>query len=517
MKNFIKKPIVIASILVIAIIIAAYFYFSGSKKPDYEFVVVKRAGIVQEVSVTGRVKPAEDVDLAFEKSGKVSGVYIKVGNKVTAGQILVRLDNSELSSQLVQAQADLKTQKAELDELKRGTREEEINVQEVKTANAKVALEEAKKDLIDKLQDAYTKSDDTVRNKIDQFFKNPRGASPQLSFSLDDFQLKIDTEQQRLLVESILKFWKSDLDKLTLASDLNFFLKTANENLSQIKLFLDNAALAVNSAETSSSLNQTTIDSWRADVSTGRTNLNTAIVNLSTAQEKLKTAQSALALAEQELILKKSGATNEEIKAQEAQVEKAQANVLNYETQIAKTILRSPIAGLIIKQDAKEGEIVSANTPVVSVISEAKFKIEANVPEADIAKIEVGDPAEVTLDAYGEEVIFETKVINIEPAETMIEGVATYKITLQFDKEDERIKSGMTANIDVLTDSRENALVVPQRAVASKNGNKTVKILAGENIKEVEVKTGLRGSDGNIEIIEGIKEGDKVITSYGAN
>lgn len=93
----------------------------------------------------------------------------------------------------------------------------------------------------------------------------------------------------------------------------------------------------------------------------------------------------------------------------------------------------------------------------------------------------------------------------------MIEGVATYKTTFQFTKEDQRIKSGMTANIDILTDKRENVITIPQRAVVSQNGDKIVKISEGENIKEVKVKTGLRGSDGNIEILEGVGEGDKVV------
>jgi HlyD family secretion protein len=69
----------------------------------------------------------------------------------------------------------------------------------------------------------------------------------------------------------------------------------------------------------------------------------------------------------------------------------------------------------------------------------------------------------------------------------------------------------MTANIDILTDKRENVIIIPQRAVVSQNGDKIVKILEGEKIREVKVKTGLRGSDGNVEIIEGVKEGEKVV------
>ena len=99
----------------------------------------------------------------------------------------------------------------------------------------------------------------------------------------------------------------------------------------------------------------------------------------------------------------------------------------------------------------------------------------------------------------------------MDPAEIIIEGVATYKVTLQFIEEDERIRSGMTANVDIIGDSRVGVLAVSQRALIRKNGEKTVKVLHGQEITEVKVETGLRGSDGNIEILSGLQEGDTVI------
>ncbi len=510
--NFFKKPIVI-SFIVIALVLAGYFYFTREKESNYEFVIAGRGEIVQEVSVTGRIKSAEDVKLAFEKNGKVSNIYVKVGDKTITGQVLARLDSSELYAQLAQAQADLKTQEAKLDELNRGTREEEIKVQEVKVENAKISLEEAKKNLINKIQDGYTKSDDAVRDKIDQFLKSPAIPITQIIFSITDSQSGTDIEWQRLVIEHTLKVWKSSLDKLNLLSDLNSYLNTAKNNLNKIKSFLDVTALAVNSLTVSSNLSQATIDSWRADISMARTNINTALSNLVAAEEKLKIAEANLLLEQQHLSLKKAGATAEEIKAQEAQVEKAQAIILTYEAQIAKTVIRSPISGIVTKQTAKIGEIISANNPVVYIINESNFEIEANVPEADIVKIRIGNSAKITLDAYGEEIVFGAKIIDIEPAETIIEGIATYKTTFQFDQEDGRIKPGMTANIDILTARIENVIKIPQRAVITKGGEKIVRILNPlQEISEVKIKSGLRGSDGSIEIIEGIKEGDRVIT-----
>ena len=131
------------------------------------------------------------------------------------------------------------------------------------------------------------------------------------------------------------------------------------------------------------------------------------------------------------------------------------------------------------------------------------------MPEADIAKIKIGNTAEVTLDAYPD-VFFKATVTKIDPAETVIEGVATYKTTLQFSQNDSRIRSGMTANTDIEGEKREDVLVIPARAIKQKEGKKIVEILDGEVTRDVEIETGLRGSSGDIEVVSGLKEGDEI-------
>ncbi|MBI2474904.1 HlyD family efflux transporter periplasmic adaptor subunit [Candidatus Uhrbacteria bacterium] len=469
MINMIKKrKVYIPAIILIIIILGIVFLSNRGDKQKFDTAVAQRIDLTQEVSVTGRVKPAQSVELAFEKGGKISAVYADVGKDVLTGQILVVQGNSELAAQLSQAQAGvesaqaqlaqyqaaLETQQAKLEELKLGTRPEEVQVQETKVTNAKTSLEDAKKNLIVQIQDAYTKSDDAIRNKVDQFFLNPKGANPQLTFFTDS-QLESDIESKRFLIESTLKSWQTSLETLSTSSDLESHLDTAKTNLIQTKSLLEKSALAVNGLLPNSSISQTTIDAYKSDVSTGRTNINTATVNLTTAEEKLGTTQSNLQLEKDNLALTKAEATVEQITAQEAQVKQAEAyilsqeaqikqtkaNVNNYFAQISKTVIRAPINGTITKQEAKVGEIISANTVIVSLMSASEFEIEANIPEADIAKVNIGNNAKVTLDAYGNDVVFGVKVVAIDPAETIIDGVATYKVTFQFIETDERIRN----------------------------------------------------------------------------
>jgi len=511
MKKFLKKPIAIY-ILVGVILLGLFVFGRGAKKTTNQIVVVKKGEIIQQVSVTGRVKPINQADLGFEKAGRVADIEVRVGDKVFAGQILARLQNADLAAQLAQARAEVKVQQAKLDELQQGTRPEEIQIQEAEVAKAQAAVADAQKDVVNKIQAAYTQADDAVRNKADQFFNNPRIAGTQLSFPLDDFQLKTDTESQRRVVENILNAWKSDLANLTAKSDLDSEILTADKNLAQVVLFLNDAALAVNKAVANEPLTQTTIDTWKADLALGRTNLNTVIANLTAAQDELKIDQADLVLAQQNLILKKAGSTAAEIASQEAEVEAAQANVKNYQAQLAKTIIYAPFTGEVAKQGAKIGELVAAEDSLITIISKNKFELEAYIPEADISKVKIGDPATFTLDAYGEAVIFNAQVSEIETAETLTEGVATYKTTIQLTKEDERIKAGLTANLDILTAEKENVLLIPQRALISRNNEKYVLLDKGNNkTEEKQVQIGLKGSDGNVEILSGLNEGDYVV------
>lgn len=510
-KLIVKSKTIIILAIIFTAAIAGYFLFIKEKTLIPTTVMAKKGTITQEVSVTGKIKPAEEVDLAFEKSGKVIGVNVKIGDSVVAGQRLIQLDNSELIAQLNDAMANIDVQKAKLDELRRGTRPEEIKISETKVSNATISLDEAKKALINKIQDAYTKSDDAVRSKVDQLFNNPRSSNPQIKFT--NFYQKADIASERIAIETALVNWRSFLLNLNIYSNPDLYIKNAKDNLNTVKEFLNMISISISILTPSSEISQATIDAYNSDISTARTNVNTAITNLSSAEEGLRTAQSDLTLAQNELELEKAGTVSEQITAQEAQLRQAEAKAELIKAQINKNVLTSPINGVITKQDAKIGEIAAASKSIVSVISKGKFEIEANVAEADIAKVKIGDIAKLTLDAYGNDVVFEAKVVTVDPAETVIEGVATYRIVMYFTKEDERIKSGMTANINILTDKRENVIVVPQRAVAAKDGGRIAKIFNGKNVLEMSVKVGLRGSDGNIEIIEGIKEGDGVVIS----
>ncbi len=543
-----KKTIVLIIIGAVVVLTSTGIYLLArrAKKLDFEFITAQKETLIQEVSVTGKVRPAQSVSLSFEKAGRVAAVYVEVSDKVKAQQSLVALDNSELQSELAKYQAALEVEQAKLAELKKGARPEELEVTQIKVTNAQTALADAKENLVnvqnkadvdlanayddvgDTLQDALAEADNALNTQIDDLFTNDSSENPQLTFSTTNSSKEVATEVGRVQAGEALIKLTDEVNNLSVAYDkMDISLEAAEDNLITIRDFLSQLAEALN---ITAGLTQTTINTYKGYVNTAKDNINTAITSINTqkqaiasqkatnqkdittAQTAVNNAQSTLELRQKELALQKAGATIEQLKAQEAQVKAAEANVNNTVTQIAKTVLRSPINGIVTQQDAKKGEIVSASSILVSLISEAQFEIEAFIPEVDIAKLKLADQAKITLDAYGENIGFEAVVTAINPAETVIEGVATYKVTLQFLTQDERIKPGMTANLDILTAQKENVIAVPYRSLIEKDSQKYVRILIGkQTIKERMVITGLRGSDGNIEIVQGLNPGDKVI------
>ncbi|HNW96566.1 MAG TPA: efflux RND transporter periplasmic adaptor subunit [Candidatus Paceibacterota bacterium] len=531
--KFIKKPLFFIPAIIIVIILASVL-LGGNKKATYEATTVARGNVIQEVSVTGRVQPVESVDLAFERNGKVSSINIAIGDKVEEGKILSSLDNQELAAQLLQAQAGLEAERAKLSEMIKGTRLEEIQAAETRLSNAQTSFTNTQNKAAGDLEGANIGSVNAGQAGVT--------VAKNALLTLTDIQLKYFTDNS--FESQNLASLKAVAIKLLLGVDnggtmvsssigslsggafggIQTIIDTKNYyNLVAVLGDVINAMQKVRDALNAVPISNSMTVAEKGSLATEKTSIETYLSSVSGKKEALAAqkitndmniaaAQSELSLAQDNLALKKAGYTTEQIQAEEAQVKSSEANVLAYQAQLSKTIIRAPFNGIVTKQDAKVGEIITANVSVISLISDKKFEIEVNIPESDVAKIKVNNSARVTLDAYGDDVEFQAQVVSIEPAETIFEGIATYKTKLNFLTDDERIRSGMTANIDILTNEKKDVIVVPQRAVIQKDENRIVRVVdVNGKIIERKVEIGLKGSDGNVEIISGLNVGDQAI------
>lgn len=512
-----KKWLWIAVIVVVLGAAGAAFAFGGNDARPEEVAVVKGT-VVETVSVTGRVKPASLADLAFERTGKVARVAVKVGDRVNAGTVLVELEAADLRADLREAEAQVATEQANLEKLRLGMRPEEIAVKVAELAKAEQDLANYYTGALTVVEDAYAKADDAVRAKTDPLFSNDDGDSPSFTFTVSDFKVQIEAVDLRRQAGKTLTAWDVALRAVrasTTPSAMDTLLEGTAGYLALVRDFLARALDAVNA---STNLDAATVDAYKTAIATGRTNTAAAITAVSSATQNLAAQALVVAKARSELVLARSGATAEELAAEEAKVLQAEARREAARAALAKTTITTPFTGLVTKQEATVGEIVAANETLVSLIGERSLEVEAFIPEVDVGKVSVGDVAMVTFDSYGAEEVFTVRVARIEPAETVVEGVATYRTIFHFsDTESDvqtRAKSGMTANVEIETDRKEQVLTVPFRALRGKNGGWVVSILnANGTSVERAVTIGLRGTDGMVEIMEGLKEGERIVAT----
>lgn len=512
---------IIIIILTIALIAGGGYFLLVVKKeeplPQYQnstLVKVAKGTIIEELTFTGIVKPMQEVELSFERTGIIKNLPFKVGSEVHAGYLISSLNNAEIIAQIARAEADVAFEEAQFQKLQRGPRPEELTVAKIKVENAQKARDEHLNNVLSALLDAHTKADDAVRNKLDQIIDSPRSSNPQIKSELIvvDSSLKQKVGASRVIVEGKLDDWNKSLAMVTVSDTLS--LKNgateAKQYLLLFRSIFGDAALLLDGVTPSISVSQTVIDGYRSAISAGRANIEAAYNNIVTAEEKWRNADAAITLAQEEKRLIEAGASTEEIAAQKARVQRAQAALTGVRVDLRKTIIVSPIGGVITKLNVKIGETVTAGQIAANIISDKNFEIKVDVPETNIAKIAVGNEAVITLDAYGPRVKFSGKLVRINPAEKIIEGIATYESALEFKEQDPRVKSGMTADI-VFNIKKDGILVIPQASVTRKGGAPYVMINENGLQQERRIRTGAIGINGFIEVVDGLKEGETIL------
>jgi len=140
----------------------------------------------------------------------------------------------------------------------------------------------------------------------------------------------------------------------------------------------------------------------------------------------------------------------------------------------------APMSGVIIKKGVELGETVTSGvssfnegTTMFTVADLKSLIIRVNLNEVDIAKVRVGQPVRVTLDAYPQK-IFTGKVRFVAPAAKVVDKIKVFEIEVALDKLDEAFRTGMSANVEILGDRRAGALSIPLEALQRRDGQTVV-------------------------------------------
>ncbi len=458
MKNFfsahvLTNPLVLwaAGAVVVIALGSGVYYISASHTPNVsDLPPIAEASTT--ITGTGTVEPAQNPDLAFESGGRVTHVYVAVGDTVSQGETLAALDASTLEAQRAQAAAGLDAQEATLEQMQAGARQVDIDAKQTALAQAQLSVSNLYATVSATLSDAYGKAYSAVQTDTNSLFNNPNsGASVSLAFTTADSSSAINSVNARLQSNVELSEWNTELAALsqTDTGQLDAAITADVAHLSQIRGYADTLTQALSNAVQTTSFPAAAISADTVAVAAMQSTVTGRITALQNLEQQISAAKLAVQSAQDSLNQTLAGSTKDELDAQQAQVEAAQANIDSINAQIAKTIIAAPFAGTVSSVQIKIGDIVSADEAAVSLIPESALQVDAYFSETDVASIAVGTSANVTLDAYGNGRIFPATVVSVDKSPTMQNGVPAYKVVLQFTQSDPSVAPGMTANVSI--------------------------------------------------------------------
>ncbi len=526
--SIIKKYKIIFSVIgVLAVCVGIYFIFFH-RTPTYQFITVQRGSVTEIVSLTGNTTPSQSVSLTLGTSGTISHIYSALGDKVHVGQVLVELNTNDLLAQLHQAQANVTaqlaqlhqteanvtTQQAKFEGLKAGSRPEDITLAEVYLNNAKTDLENTKTQQAMLVANAHRA---LLNSTLGAYITTNTGSTSTVTAPTIS-GVYLGTQEGAALM-STYETGNGEYFNVT-----GLFSASGPVTTNSVPLGSSGLYISFPSGFTASSWAIWSIPIPNTQASNYITNLNLYNNALTAQSTAVSQGEATVAQRQSELDLKRAGALPTDISAQQAQVEQAQANVAAQQAQVeqARASVESaiakiqnaqilaPISGTVTQFDAKIGQLASPSTPLVSIMSSDGYEVDAGVSEIDVGKILVGDKVSMTLDAFPNET-FLGSVFYIAPAQTNTQGAITYQIKIFFSKPDARLKSGLTANINIETNFKDQVLILPQYAILQNDLGTFIETIDNGKIKQNPVTLGIQDQKGNVEIVSGATEGEQVL------
>ncbi len=495
--SFIKNNL-LKIVLILGVLVGSYFtytYFNNKKDDGVKTVKPERSSVVSVVEVTGQVEPSKDAELSFEKSGIVSTVNVKVGDNVKSGQVIATLSGSDASASVREAEAGVQASLATLNQLLQGSSEAEISFKSQNLTNAKADLINAENQVSDTVSNIKNKLSDIVDYKLsDVFYK-------------DNTQYKLTFNSCDQAAQSGLELERANLTAFSVTDTVS-----AKNEVDSINRFVVSVQKLLSLP---CSISDVSLNSKRASVSLVKSDISQMYSEISNRNNSILTAKNAVSRAEKDLELSSSQDKNR-IANQKASLNQAYARLSQARAQSGKNILVAPFAGRVSEINVEKGELSAQTKYAFKLISDSSYQIKSKISEIDIAKIKINNTATVTLDAYPN-VEFAAIVTSIDPASKNESGVPRYGVTLTFVNYDERIKTGMTSNADIVTETKEGALTIPAAYILIKSGGGIVKVRTidsqtkEEKIEDKIVKVGIRTQDGKVEVLEGLNENDELV------
>lgn len=510
LKN--KKILVI---LILIVVLSTYFIFKSmtgkQNKTVYTTATITKGTLISSISGSGQVVSLEELAIKTKISGEVSYLNLKNGQKVNRGDLLLQLDNVEAQKEVW---------------------------------NAKIALENAKlssKDLAKESNDSLKTIANNILNAINTNYKDLATHFPNIDnmfteSSYNSADDENDVDYYLRLVKFIQKNNNIDID-------LSYWTKTAEAQYEDLKgeyeivqtksWFLNNQS-SINEVkkalDESYENNKKLLDFTRQTISLTKkyqyilttnniispiptavtntqvdylTNLNSVLVANTNALNALKGSLDDALDSD-----KKVGVSSE---TQDLTIREKELDLKTANTNFNNHFVYAPFSGILtsVNDQIKIGDEIANGTELATIVTNQQIA-EITLNEVDVAKVKIGQKANITFDAIPD-LTLTGKVIEVDEIGTIDQGVVTYGVKIEFDSQNDQIKQGMSLSANIITDIKTDTYLINNSAIKEQNNTYYVEVLNAD--QTITQKTVIIGAtdDMQTEIISGIDEKDNVV------
>lgn len=436
-------------------------------------VRVRRGDLEVTLAVSGAVE-ARTVDLAFQLPGRLRWVVAE-GHRAAAGEVLAALDAGELEAELGQARH---ARQAAEEEVRRARAQLRAAEEEARRASAAVRAAQAQ------VQQAEANLG-AARARLAELLATPR---PE------------DVRQAEAALKAAQAAWEQARRALEAQEVLFREGATSRAQLDAARAQSDAARAQVQQAQ--AQLDRVRAGASQEAVAAGREQVRLASAALDTAVAQLEQARAARSAAA--AVVEQWRAA---VAAAEQRAAQARQALRAASERWARAFLRAPFPGQVTRVYLREGASVSPGVPVVTLSGAGRW-VAAEVEEADVGRIRVGQRARVTADAYPGLVVSARVTRVAEQVETKL-GTRVVRVRLDLGSQ-VPLRVGTGVDVDVILRVVPDALLLPLEAVASAaDGGSQVYRVEGEVVRVRPVRTGDRNED-HVVVLDGLREGDLV-------
>ncbi len=497
MQFFLRHRTFVIIFAILLIGVSLYLVTKKDTGPDWVTGTVEKGVVRELVSVSGIIEAKSEATLSFPTTGVISDLFVAEGNAVLKDQILATLEQSTLIAERQDAYGTLLIAQADRDELISGPRSEARAVTDTTVAIARAELERAISEQEKEVTNTYRTllSDDleALPTDLSTSATPPLITGTYLCGKEGSYTIEVFGSN----AQSGYSYRLSGLESGTFTA------------FTESPAPLGTCGLSIQFLSDESYGNK----SWTVLIPNTRSSSYTT--NLNAYQSAKEQEKNAIASAREtydkalrEQTLENAHPRDEALVRADAAVLQAEARLAKIDADIKNKTLIAPFDGIVSNIALSRGEV--AEREVLTLVASNAFELTTRIPEIDIARISVGQQADVEFDAQQNELL-RAGIEFISPVATEIDGVAYFEAKLRFDTPPPWMRSGLNADLDIIINEMHDVLTIPRRFLVTEGESTFVLVPEGVTTRRETVSVVFTGNDGYIAVSGNIREGDTII------